>query len=69
MSRTRQQYPPVRRYRPQAPHVRFEQDLPIEVADGRGSYVLVAAYGDQTLEPVHPGRIPFGVTNPVFLHR
>ncbi len=54
---------------PLRPHVRFEQDLPIEVADGRGSYVLVAAYGDQTLEPVHPGRIPFGVTNPVFLHR
>nr|MDQ3037036.1 CehA/McbA family metallohydrolase [Myxococcota bacterium] len=51
------------------PHVRFERDLEIDVADGTGSYVIVAAYGDATLEPVHPGRIPFGVTNPIFLRR
>jgi hypothetical protein len=38
----------------------------VPVASG-GSYVIVAAYGDQPLEPVHPGRIPFGVTNPIFL--
>ncbi len=33
------------------------------------SYVLFAAYGDSPLEPVHPGREPFGVTNPIFMLR
>jgi hypothetical protein len=46
--------------------VRYHAQVPVTVASG-GSYVIVAAYGDQTLEPVHPGRIPFGVTNPIFL--
>jgi hypothetical protein len=54
---------------PLRPHVRFERDLEIDVAAGRGSYVIVAAYGDSTLEPVHRGRIPFGVTNPIFVSR
>jgi hypothetical protein len=31
--------------------------------------VIVAAYGDAPLEPVLRGRMPFGVTNPIFLHR
>jgi hypothetical protein len=35
-------------------------------ADGAG-FVVIAAYGDATLEPVHPGRTPFGVTNPIFV--
>jgi hypothetical protein len=48
--------------------VRYHQAVNIDVASG-GSYVIVAAYGDQPLEPVHPGRIPFGVTNPIFLKR
>jgi hypothetical protein len=29
--------------------------------------VIIAARGDAALEPVHPGRLPFGVTNPIFL--
>ena len=33
------------------------------------SYAIFAAYGSAALEPVHPGRIPFGVTNPIFLRR
>jgi hypothetical protein len=28
---------------------------------------VIAAYGDTTLEPVHRGRKPFGVTNPIFV--
>lgn len=53
---------------PTNPAIRFEQDLDVDVASGAdGSYVIVAAYGDSPLEPVHPGRIPFGVTNPIFL--
>jgi hypothetical protein len=51
---------------PQNPAVRFEKDVAVPVAAG-GSYVIVAAYGDSSLEPVHPGRMPFGVTNPIFL--
>ncbi len=54
---------------PQNPTLRFDRELEINVAPGKGSYVIVAAYGDETLEPVHPGRIPFGVTNPIFLSR
>lgn len=54
---------------PLRPHVRFERDLEIDVAPEPGSYVIVAAYGDAALEPVHPGRTPFGVTNPIFLRR
>jgi hypothetical protein len=30
---------------------------------------VLAAYGDRALDPVHPGRIPFGVTNPIFIGR
>ncbi len=53
---------------PTNPVVRFDQDVTVDVASA-GSYVLVAAYGDSTLEPVHRGRIPFGVANPIFLRR
>ena len=53
---------------PTNPAIRFEEDLDVDVAsDADGSYVIVAVYGDSALEPVHPGRIPFGVTNPIFL--
>jgi hypothetical protein len=52
---------------PTNPAVRFRRTLPVDVMPGTGSYVLVAAYGDRTLDPVHPGRLPFGVTNPIFL--
>jgi len=49
--------------------VRFDREIEVDVAGGEGSYVLVAAYGDAPLEPVHRDRVPFGVTNPIFLHR
>jgi hypothetical protein len=54
---------------PANPAVRFEKDFTIDVAPGKGSYVIVAAYGDSPMEPVQPGRVPFGVTNPIFLSR
>jgi len=54
---------------PLDPTVRYDADVPIDVAGGTGGYVVVAAYGNSTLEPVHPGRIPFGVTNPIFVSR
>ena len=41
-------------------------DLDVMV-DPAGSYVIVVAQGDEALEPVHPRRMPFGVTNPIFL--
>jgi hypothetical protein len=53
---------------PAHPNVRFEEDVTVDVASG-GSYVIVAAHGDSTLEPVHRGRLPFGVTNPIWLER
>jgi hypothetical protein len=49
--------------------IRYEvMDIPIPVAAG-GSYVIVAAYGEMPLEPVHRNKAPFGVTNPIFLSR
>lgn len=51
---------------PTAPVIRFEEDLGVDIAP-YGSYFIVAAYGDEALGPVHPGRDPFGVTNPIFL--
>lgn len=52
---------------PGNPAIRFQADIPIQVAGGFGSYVIVAAYGEGTLDPVHPGRRPFGVSNPIFM--
>ncbi len=48
------------------PVIRYSGLLEISPAAG-GSYVIVAASGASTLEPVHPGRDPFGVTNPIFV--
>ena len=53
---------------PMRPEVRFDQEIEVDVASV-GGYVVIAAYGDSTLEPVHAGRIPFGVSNPIFLAR
>ncbi|MBX3272294.1 MAG: CehA/McbA family metallohydrolase [Sandaracinaceae bacterium] len=53
---------------PLVPTVRFDRTLDVDVA-AAGGFVLFAAYGERPLVPVHPGRIPFGVTNPIFLHR
>ena len=52
---------------PTNPAIRWRGTIPVDVrADGTG-FVVIAAYGDAPLEPVHPGRLPFGVTNPIFL--
>ncbi|MEZ4366094.1 MAG: CehA/McbA family metallohydrolase [Kofleriaceae bacterium] len=52
---------------PLEPVVRWRGSIPITVAASGRGYVIVAAYGDAPLEPVHPGRLPFGVTEPIFL--
>jgi len=54
---------------PGEPHIRFDREIDVDIAGGDGSYVIFAAHGDATLEPVLRGRLPFGVTNPIFLHR
>jgi len=51
---------------PLRPTTRLDATVTVDVSEA-GSYVIVAAYGDEPLEPLHPGRIPFGVTNPIFL--
>ncbi|MCP4446128.1 MAG: carboxypeptidase regulatory-like domain-containing protein [Myxococcales bacterium] len=51
------------------PANRFEKEIPIDVSTSPNAYVLVAAYGDSSLAPVHEGRIPFGVSNPIYLSR
>ena len=48
------------------PAIRFHKQLPVQV-QASGGFVVIAAYGDQALDPVHPGRTPFGVTNPIFV--
>jgi len=51
---------------PSDPTVRWRGALPVQV-QATGGFVVVAAYGATALEPVHPGRKPFGVTNPIFV--
>jgi hypothetical protein len=53
---------------PAEPAVRLVAMLEADVAPG-GSFVVVHASGDSPLEPVHPGRLPFAVTNPIFVRR
>ncbi|MCA9610147.1 MAG: carboxypeptidase regulatory-like domain-containing protein, partial [Myxococcales bacterium] len=53
---------------PLVPTIRFDGTVTVDVAPVNG-FVLIAAYGDRSLEPVHVGRTPFGVTNPIFLAR
>jgi hypothetical protein len=48
--------------------LRFDQDVDVAVASG-GSYVVFHARGEMPLDPVHPGRMPFGVTMPIFFER
>jgi hypothetical protein len=48
------------------PVVRWHRQVPVQTR-ATGGFVVIAAYGDQPLEPVHPGRIPFGVTEPIFV--
>ncbi len=49
--------------------MRFDDVVEIDVGAAGRTYVVVVATGDRDLEPVHPGRLPFGVTNPIFLTR
>jgi len=48
------------------PVIRYHQMVPVQV-QATGGFVVVAAYAAKALDPVHPGRIPFGVTNPIFV--
>ncbi len=50
----------------QNPVVRWSGQIPVQV-QASGGFVVIAAYGDTALDPIHPGRIPFGVTNPIFV--
>ena len=51
---------------PANPVVRYHAQVPVTV-QASGGFVVFAAYGGQPLEPVHPGKIPFGVTEPIFV--
>ena len=46
--------------------IRWRGQVPVQVR-ATGGYVVIAAHAQRALEPVHPGRIPFGVTNPIFV--
>ena len=45
--------------------LRFDDAIDVTVASG-GSWVVFHARGEMPLDPVHPGRNPFGVTMPIF---
>jgi hypothetical protein len=51
---------------PTNPAIRWRGQVPVQVR-AAGGFVVIAAYAQRTLEPVHPGRTPFGVTNPIFV--
>jgi hypothetical protein len=51
---------------PQNPVMRWSGQVPVQV-QASGGFVVIAAYGEGRLDPVHPGRVPFGVTNPIFV--
>jgi hypothetical protein len=51
---------------PTNPVVRWRGQVEVQPR-ATGGFVVVAAYGDKPLEPVHPGRMPFGVTEPIFV--
>lgn len=51
---------------PTNPAIRWRGQLPVQVR-AAGGFIVIAAYAQRTLEPVHPGRTPFGVTNPIFV--
>jgi hypothetical protein len=46
--------------------IRWRGQVPVQVR-ATGGFVVIAAHAQRTLEPVHPGRVPFGVTNPIFV--
>ncbi|NVB78219.1 MAG: CehA/McbA family metallohydrolase [Kofleriaceae bacterium] len=47
------------------PAIRWKGQIPIQV-QAVGGFVVIAAYGNQSLEPVHD-KTPFGMTNPIFV--
>jgi hypothetical protein len=49
---------------PNDPAVRWRGEIPVQPA-ATGGFVVIAAYGDRKLEPLHDKK-PFGVTNPIF---
>lgn len=51
---------------PTNPAIRWRGQIPVQVK-ATGGFVVIAAYAARTLDPVHPGKIPFGVTNPIFV--
>jgi hypothetical protein len=51
---------------PTNPVIRWQGEVPVQVR-ASGGFVVIAAYGSAALEPVHRGRIPFGVTNAIFV--
>ncbi|HMG22138.1 MAG TPA: CehA/McbA family metallohydrolase, partial [Kofleriaceae bacterium] len=51
---------------PSTPAVRWRKPVPVQTR-ATGGFIVIAAYGEQPLEPVHPGKIPFGVTEPIFV--
>ncbi|MCS6797604.1 MAG: CehA/McbA family metallohydrolase [Myxococcota bacterium] len=53
---------------PGNPVVRFDREVRVPVSPA-GSFAVFVADGDMDLSPVHPGRKPFGVTNPIFFRR
>jgi hypothetical protein len=51
---------------PSNPVIRWKGQVPVQV-QATGGFVIVAAYGGTALAPVHAGKVPFGVTNPIFV--
>jgi hypothetical protein len=51
---------------PTNPVIRYHAQVPVTV-QATGGFVVFAAYGTRSLAPVHPGKIPFGVTEPIFV--
>lgn len=49
--------------------VRFADQIQVSVAATGRTHVILVADGDERMHAVHPGRRPFGVTNPIFLTR
>ncbi|MBO6936077.1 MAG: CehA/McbA family metallohydrolase [Deltaproteobacteria bacterium] len=45
--------------------LRFDEAIDVAIDSG-GSWVVFHARGEMPLDPVHPGRMPFGVTQPIF---
>jgi hypothetical protein len=46
--------------------VRWQRDIDVQTR-ATGGFIVIAAYGALPLEPVHPKKLPFGVTEPIFV--